>query len=911
MLAALTLAGVAAAAEPVCFSYGPTPAAASCQPVPERGPDGTAAYRLAFAPPAAGTDYWCGGGLIFPAPGAANELEFYVRGSTPRRVECKLLDQAGRAGQYALDVTTDWTPVRFRREFPLWLHEPARGPLGEIAKLDLHCRVAKGQAGQPFTLWLAGVRRGTCAPQPYRHPNWMPVKTPPPVPGYRIETCIHNIWGLAPKGGEFPGLASPKGLAMAEEVADHLLRDYGTVGITIAYLHGDNGRRFTDWFAARGGLPLAEGHNFPGKEFLEQLDALAVNIHGQKAVVNQFCEEDMTNPAVLEELQKRLLASAQAGAKAWRTVDYVWKYDGGAIWGYSPAAIKRWRENLAGTDAGLEIVDGAKTRVAHFGEYAQSYLGYHMTPADCGYTAWAQYQPPGDQEKASPQLANRQTLFNLLFHYEWVKYINEAARPSLPYGLKAQPICNPESFANGTDLAWLLRCANVRGIATEWWSSADTVVATYYSGRYYERIAATNGKELIFLGESAAAGGNPFYGKQGKPNYWDNQANYLITYGQAGAVDAKAKHDQYWGSSWKTMTNSAAREYQAYTAFRSAWCGFLQARNDRAVKPKTDVLALEMRPIAQDLPPFDRGPDGQPYNLARHLTRLNYLHDGAAFPVDQAFALEDYRTVIYTASEPPDGYTKKLAAWLDGAPDRTVVTHSFIPTRYAAPRTRLEPADSLFQAGGRERALGFTSIKETAVRSGVLKAHNPVFAQALGALNGRRVSFARGICAAPGGTVLVSLDGQPLVSERPCGRGRVIYLHAFANERGITGEPVERQLMDAIMRYLGQEPTALSPENVWVLRFDTPARGRVFLACKLDAPTDMALGGEIFSVYQAAAPAVTGEFRARVPAANADYRVTNLITGVATTQRSDAHGYLRVSYTGWNMLGVYVERVQP
>ena len=73
----------------------------------------------------------------------------------------------------------------------------------------------------------------------------------------------------------------------------------------------------------------------------------------------------------------------------------------------------------------------------------------------------------------------------------------------------------------------------------------------------------------------------------------------------------------------------------------------------------------------------------------------------------------------------------------------------------------------------------------------------------------------------------------------------------------------------------------------------------------------MALGGEIFSVYQAAAPAVTGEFRARVPAANADYRVTNLITGAATTQRSDAHGYLRVSYTRWNMLGVYVEKVQP
>jgi len=524
-------------------------------------------------------------------------------------------------------------------------------------------------------------------------------------------------------------------------------------------------------------------------------------------------------------------------------------------------------------------------------------------PADLGLKDWSQYNPPALNAPDNAVNANNRKVFIALYHYEWLKYTNEVARPSLEYGLMSQPICNPETMYNGTDLYWLMRLANVRGFAAEWWNSAMVTVATYYNGRYYDNVAKKNDKEIIFLGESAAAGGNPYYDV---PNYWDNQANYLITYGQAGSIDAKAKHDQYWGSSWKSMVNPEHPEYQSYTAFKSAWCGFLQNRNDQAWKPHCDVLAISNRSIMHNIAAFDWS-SGQPYNLGETLVRLNYLHDGAGFPLDDAINLDDYKVVLYSPFEAPQGYVEKLAKWVQEKSDRVVVTHGFVPARHSAPGLLgATPVDAILP-GTQAAQLGLGSLTQISKRSGVLSTTDPIFKQALGAMAGQVVTFSSGLYKAADGKTLVQVDSQPLVSEYNVGKGRVIYLHFAPNEHGINGSKVQTAIVNAVMSYLKQKPAGYAPENFRTLTYDRANGARAYIIQNQTARTDALYKGNVRRVFQAQDPNVKATVRLLFGAPEVKVRITDMITEKSEIVTTDRDGYLTVDCNGWNMRGLYAD----
>ncbi|MHB0999909.1 MAG: hypothetical protein ACYC27_11750, partial [Armatimonadota bacterium] len=768
--------------------YCNSPGTLTSMNIQDNGP----VQRISFKPQPVSDPYWCESGFEFTDPGDGNVIEFRIKASEERLVSIKLYDSSGYVGYYNINVKPSWTKVELHRDFPDFVDG---GKPANIQKLSFIFYSAHFTPGTEFSVYVSALDLKTVSHKPYIHHNWMPAKIPPPVKGYRIETCIWNTWtkesgsGWGIGNAEFNGFNAPEGAAITMDVTDRLIKEYKYVGMDMPIISGDYGKVLCSYIESLGGLPVSEGHNFMPKDFLEANNAYAINIHGQNGyeanMSDKTCTHDMTHPAVLKALQERILDAAKAGSKSWRTVDYVWQWWGGGIWGYSDSAIKRWRENLSETDAGIEIIENGKHRKAYFGEYFESYHGYRPKPIDMGLKSWDEYNPPKADAPDTPETQNTRKIFNLLFHYEWVKFINEAARPSASLGLLAQPICNPEGFATGTDLYWLFKCAFVEGFAAEWWGGADVVLATYYNGRYYDNAARSNGKEIIFLGESSAAGGSPFWGKLGRPNYWDNMANYLITYSQSASVDAKAKHDQYWGSSWKQMSDPNSREYQSFTAFKSAWAGFLQCRNDKATKPKTDLLAIGMRAITHDVAPFDRGLSNQPYNLGHNLIALNYVHDAAAFPMDQAFDLNQYKTIVYSPFEAPAGFAGKIVKWLDTKGGRTLITHSFVPSRFSAPaQSAPQGASIAIQSGGQEKLFGFTNITVSKRSAGILKAEHPVFVKLLSKFNGKRVEFNSGIFDAPGEKTLVSIDGKPLISERKCGKGRVIYLHFVPEKVG-------------------------------------------------------------------------------------------------------------------------------
>ncbi|MHB1002152.1 MAG: hypothetical protein ACYC27_23170, partial [Armatimonadota bacterium] len=158
---------------------------------------------------------------------------------------------------------------------------------------------------------------------------------------------------------------------------------------------------------------------------------------------------------------------------------------------------------------------------------------------------------------------------------------------------------------------------------------------------------------------------------------------------------------------------------------------------------------------------------------------------------------------------------------------------------------------------------------------------------------------------------LVSIDGKPLISERKCGKGRVIYLHFVPEKVGtqikLTDEPdLQEALMDALLRYAGYKPSALMPTNFRALTFNR-GKGKAFITFKCDARIDMQHGDEVFNVYQAQDPDVNGFARLLAGRSNTLYRITDMITGEAVEVKSDSDGYVEVDISGWNMRGVYLD----
>ncbi|MHB1456005.1 MAG: hypothetical protein ACYC0V_03720 [Armatimonadota bacterium] len=876
--------------------------------------------RITFKPNTSLTDaYWCEAGIETGIPDRTNLVEFYLNAPSSKQVMVKLTDSNGRDGYYYLSIGDGWARIRLRMEAP---DMTDKGPLQNIKRVAFLFNNSWYKPGDEITLLIAGPDFLESKPLPFLNPNWMPSVIPPPVKGYQIETCIWNVWSAASGWGigdaEFNGFDQTPGFEVAKDIITNLFREYRDVGIDMPYVNGEKGKFLCDYVKSLGGTPNAEGSDAPSPEWCKERGAFAVNVHGDAYSSSDMSHcHDMTNPEVLKFSQERILESAKAGAKTWRTVDYIWPYYGGPIWGYSDAAKKRWRENLSEIDVGVEIIEGGTRRFVHFWEYFESYHGFRFKPSDMGLKSWDEYQPPKAGASSAPADMNNDTAFLLLFHYEWLKFINEAVRPGTAYGLLAQPICNPEANANGTDYYWLLKCANTKGFGAEWWGPASIIIGNYYNGRYFGNTAANNGKELVLWGESAAAGGSPFWGKKGKPHYWDNMANYMITYSQSGSVDFKAKHDEYWGSRWSRFTNPDNREYQSYTAFKSAWSGFLQCRNDKAMKPKTDLMLLTMRAVSRDGQPFEAGADTNVGSLARDVYALNYIADGAAFPLDDAFKLGDYKTIIYTPDAPPSGFAARIGKWVASSKGQTLITQSSVPTRFSTPA---RDASTALQSGGQEKHFGFEKISEGTTVKGIIGTDNPVFAKALKDFVGKELTFKQPICEASGGKALVMLGDKPLVSERPLGKGRVIYIHFYPGEpssrtsngriESLETQPgaaeFEQAVMDAILQYAGHRPTAVTPVNSYAFRFDCTKGRKAYITYKSNARTDLDWGGETFNVFQAQNPDVKaiGRFYAGKP--NVEYRVTDMITGAETTTTSDADGYVTVDLSGWNMRGFYL-----
>ena len=217
--------------------------------------------------------------------------------------------------------------------------------------------------------------------------------------------------------------------------------------------------------------------------------------------------------------------------------------------------------------------------------------------------------------------------------------------------------------------------------------------------------------------------------------------------------------------------------------------------------------------------------------------------------------------------------------------------------------------------------LGFGSIAQSNITTGILRVTDKTLARSLKNYIGKEIRLAHGLYETLGGKVLAYIGNKPLISERKCGKGRVTYLHFLPLEKAgnnsnvsmqiidqsIQSSAFEQAIIDGVLQYAGYKPSAITPEGCYALAFDIQKNRKAFITYNSSARLDMEWGGEIFNVFQARDHQTRGTVRILAGKPLSKFKVTDMITGAKSKVISDAFGYIPVSIANWNMRGVYVD----
>lgn len=652
-----------------------------------------------------------------------------------------------------------------------------------------------------------------------------------------------------------------------------------------------------------------EGHNLPNTvENLTERGLVPIDGMGRTPSevpgYDQAHAYDMTNPEVIELVQSKAeLAVRDLGTAGYSMVDYVWPSAGGWGWGYSESAREQWKRVLSETDKGIPIHTPEGVATMHFWQYFEDYNGFRLSPSDLGISSWSEYEPVTQDQLGSDENKRNFYVLNMLYHYQWLFLASEVGETAQEHGGEVMGIFNPEFSQNGTDLSYWARAANTGMGIFEEWGSADVIVNNYSNAGYFVNEYAAVDKPMALIGEAAAAGGNPWLDPP-RPHYWDNRANYLINYTLQGIWNWDSHEEEYWGGQYEDMIDEEQPWYSSFTGMKASLDGTLLAANDEVTRPAADVLSITLRSLTgHENVAFDRGGDGQSYNLAKSLTMENYLYDQAAFPLDNV-DLDAYDTLLYSPRETPQGYFTDLRAWLD-EPGRTLITHSFVPRR-EIDGVSVYDSDKTALQGGVEGdvALGLGAITTSEITSGMVTGIDPEFAEHLALEVGDPLQLRGPLHVIPNGRPLVTLGDLNLVTEVEVGDSRVIYLNFAPDEGAVGGSSVELAVMDAVMSYLGKESYAQDDRHQFgTMKFEKPG-GLVFSIISRQAIEDARADAWPFMALD---DRVTGSVDVVVEPSST-YRVVDVLTKEVEQLTSDADGLLEIDMDGHGLRVVQLYR---
>ncbi|MBQ9359249.1 MAG: hypothetical protein IJT95_06875, partial [Abditibacteriota bacterium] len=506
----------------------------------------------------------------------------------------------------------------------------------------------------------------------------------------------------------------------------------------------------------------------------------------------------LNHPEYLAMQKRRVKAAAEAGIKALTWIDYITPYFGGR-WGYAEADMEAYRKALAGTDGGLDIVVAGRKKNVSFWDYYEDYTGFRPSPSDAGFDSWKEYTPPAEPDRVfemGERERLRHSLFLTLCHYGWLKLLNDTGNYySSLNGGKLWIIPNPEDVYDGADYIWACRLAGVGGIFCEYFGNPGFLDAAYHSGPYLRRNS-DEGRALEGPVLETNAGGH------GLP-YYDPWVSYVTAWDLYASMQANVtKNDFLEGDSIEPMLDPAnSYEYARFADMAVKQYAFEGCLRDKPVRPGTKTAVIGGRNVNRLRPSlFHSLEDRQEGSPAAVLHSQGYAFD---LLDESAFApWDDYSVIFVGVWDMNRRAGARLAEWVkkgntlvvSGTQPYAVADGVHFSPFVAADNFRVDDM-SLGQR------FGIGPFESRVPGSGKVTRSAGMLAEA--APEGSLLPSVPDTIMAVEGEVLLAADGIPLVTQRPLGKGRVIYAGFKAGDPA--NAELSRTVFPALAEGLGTE----------------------------------------------------------------------------------------------------------
>lgn len=407
------------------------------------------------------------------------------------------------------------------------------------------------------------------------------------------------------------------------------------------------------------GIPVIAqkwGHGY--QEYFKATGAYEIDWHGRVLDSPSVCElagnghaTAMPHPATRMFFTQYAQAAIRSGFGGYGYCDMVWMWGAGrGRSGYNPATIRAFRLDLQGRDEGLMVsLDGEVTKRVHFADYARFYLGGMIEPGDLGLRDWSEYRPTtARQAERNPRLYDlrRQLLFDLLCHYEWLKFAQLLGDTCRREGGVFQCMTNPEDMANGGDFLFGCGLESVGVMSEEFFRSARFLDGAYFRFPYFRGVSRSPRQVGVVM--ESGVGGN-------LEPYYEPELAYAVAYELTLATEADTMEGDFWPGDpapWLEVLRKPdlGRRIQVLLAYG---LGFQHARQDAASREEPQFLSVTsrriFRPWGEEWIPWDWRLDN-PLSPEDMLSRSGFVFAGVG---EEALNWQPPAKVLVYSPAPP------------------------------------------------------------------------------------------------------------------------------------------------------------------------------------------------------------------------------------------------------------------
>lgn len=303
----------------------------------------------------------------------------------------------------------------------------------------------------------------------------------------------------------------------------------------------------------------------------------------------------LPHPATRQAFLQLGQSAIRSGYSGHGFCDMVWMWGGGrGSTGHNPATIAAFRADLLGADDGLRAtLDNGPARTIKLRDYADYYLGGLPAPQTLGLQTWADYTPPRKPDASQPRPPSwfsEYILFDILVHYEWLKFARLLGDNAEREGGFFQCMPNPEDMANGCDFLFLNALDSVRVTSEEFFQNVSHADGAYYRQPYLtspQRAPRQNGLVL-----ESGGGGNQW-------PYYAHEIAWLDAYELTAATAAAHLEGDFWPGARRPLDEVLKNPAHAERARQILHygLGFLHAREDQPRRPAPDFVSITSRRI--------------------------------------------------------------------------------------------------------------------------------------------------------------------------------------------------------------------------------------------------------------------------------------------------------------------------